>query len=364
MRGHTILLIALLALLGLRPDSANAQFSPQGILGAVTRPFRHMLGSFGHFPRHRAIPGAHDGEASPAPNQAPVQFPEIGPPAWPTAFEDILGYTFWPATYAAQVRGHGFDVIADAVTGAPRGTETARAATTGAAVQSDSDSKTACDTGPEVQIEWPISQVEQMTQLNDTQRDALGKLRTALAESMKAAKAGCGDIASLPKRLDATVQQLWALRDAGIYIRTSLKDFYDSLTDAQKASFQWKQPQDYSRQGAQTANGGMGKQYQACAQLSLQGSERLIKQIEQEIRPSKEQSPGMDALRKTTSDMSKLLTASCAHPIPFDPVARLDSADDQLSTMSYAATSVEIALDGLYGQLDERQKAKFNSFGH
>jgi hypothetical protein len=61
--------------------------------------------------------------------------------------------------------------------------------------------------------------------------------------------------------------------------------------------------------------------------------------------------------------MAKLLTASCAQSIPVDPIARLDSANDQLTAISYAATSVEIALDGFYAQLDEAQKDKFDSIG-
>jgi hypothetical protein len=31
--------------------------------------------------------------------------------------------------------------------------------------------------------------------------------------------------------------------------------------------------------------------------------------------------------------------------------------------MNYAATSMEIAVNGFYAQLDEQQKAKFNSLG-
>ncbi|MBI2715930.1 MAG: Spy/CpxP family protein refolding chaperone [Rhizobiales bacterium] len=374
MRGRTILLIALpVTALGLQPDLADAQLSPQGILGAVTSPFRHMFGNFGrrsHSRHERAIQqdrqAAQDARASQAAQAPNQELADIGLIAWPNAFQDVLGYTFWPSTYAAQVRGRGFNLISDTITAVPRGAETARSTTTGSA-RSDSDvsSTQACNAAADVQVSWPVSQIEQTAQLSDAQRDALGRLRTALAESIKTMKATCRDVATLPpiNRLDATVQQLWALRDAGIYVRTPLKDFYDSLTDAQKAQFEWKQPQDVSRQGARAANGAMGKQYQACASLSLGGSERLIKQIEQEVRPSKEQNESIEALRKTSGEMAKLLTASCAQPIPVDPVARLDSANDQLTAISYAATSVEIALDGFYAQLDEAQKDKFDLIG-
>jgi LTXXQ motif family protein len=186
-----------------------------------------------------------------------------------------------------------------------------------------------------------------------------------LVNSVKTINADCRDIVSLPpiNRLDATVQQLWAVRDAGVYVRAPLKTFYDSLTDAQKANFAWKPSQGHSRQAAKPADGAMQAQYQACASASLEGSERLMKQIEQEVRPSEEQRDSMEALHKTSAEMAKLLTASCAQPIAVDPGARLDSADNQLTTISYAATSLEISLKSFYAQLDYGQKAKFDSMG-
>jgi hypothetical protein len=59
--------------------------------------------------------------------------------------------------------------------------------------------------------------------------------------------------------------------------------------------------------------------------------------------------------------MAKLLIASCAQPVPADPMARLDSADDQLTAMNYAATTVQVAFDDFYGKLDNEQKARFDS---
>jgi len=56
------------------------------------------------------------------------------------------------------------------------------------------------------------------------------------------------------------------------------------------------------------------------------------------------------------------LVASCAQPIPNDPLARLDAADDQLAAMNYAATTVQIAFDEFYAKLDKDRKARFGSF--
>ncbi len=52
MRGHKLLLFVFLAAATGLPGAAQAQFSPRGLMGMVTRPFGAMLGRFGHFP-HR-----------------------------------------------------------------------------------------------------------------------------------------------------------------------------------------------------------------------------------------------------------------------------------------------------------------------
>ncbi|MGC2690107.1 MAG: hypothetical protein WA375_21310 [Pseudolabrys sp.] len=44
MRGRTIIIGGILAAAILLPDAGRAQLSPQGILGGITRPFRHALG--------------------------------------------------------------------------------------------------------------------------------------------------------------------------------------------------------------------------------------------------------------------------------------------------------------------------------
>jgi LTXXQ motif family protein len=375
MRGHKILLIALLAATTALPEAAHAQFSPRGVVGTVTMPLRAMLGRFGHFPRSRR---SHMGQERMGqermaqdmrrPDQPAAQLGDVGPIGWPSAYEDVLGFTFWPGRYVGQVRAHGFDVITAAMTGAARGPELARTATTGAAVQSDSNvsSVSACNENADVRADWPASQIEQFTQLNSVQRDALGKLQAALAESVKTIKAACRDVSALPptERIKASVQELWAVRDAGIYVRAPLKAFDETLTDAQKAGFAWKQPADNPRQAGKAASSGMARQYQACATPGLAASERLLGQIEQDVRPSNEQAASMQALRKTSSDMAKLLTAPCAQPIPADPVARLDAANDQLASMSFAATSMEIALDSFSAQLGAEQKTKFDSLAH
>jgi hypothetical protein len=374
MRWRTAILIGLLGTAVTLPDIAWAQLSPQGIVGGLTRPLRQVLGHFGHFPRihrHRAAAAEPQQASTAPPNDAVTSSGSrlgwAGPPAWVSAYEDVLGYTFWPDDYASRLRSRGFDVIADTISGrfnAPRRID--RIATTGAATTSDAGderSKARCDDASGKQDNWPAARIEQILQLSDSQHDALEKLQSATLQSMTAVKSDCGASMELPppERLAALVQTLWAVRDAGIFVRGPLKNFYDSLTNTQKESFVSRRPQNELPADGKGSNSEMNRQYQACASQNPEKAERLIKEIEMRVRPTKDQAASFENFHKISSDMAKLLIASCAQPIPADPMARLDDANDQLTAINYAATTVQIAFDDFYARLDDRQKTRFDS---
>ncbi len=368
---RTTILLGMLGAAVAIPDLAQAQFSPQGLIGGITRPFRQMLGHLGHYPRgHRHRTATADSQA---PAAAPSNEPPpstgsrlgwAGPPAWASAYEDVLGFTFWPDDYAPRLRSRGFDVIADTITGhidAPRRAD--RVATTGTGVGSDaSNAKTVCDDSGTRNV-WPAARIEQILQLTDSEHEAVEKLQYAILQSIKPVKSDCGASAELspPDRLGALVQMVWAVRDAGISVRAPLKTFYDSLTTTQKNSFASRSPQTEPPAQANAANSGMNKQYQACAAQNAEKAERLAKEIEMRVRPTKDQAASFENFHKVSSDMAKLLIASCVQPIPADPMARLDDANDQLTAINYAATTVQIAFDNFYAKLDDGQKTRFNS---
>jgi hypothetical protein len=362
MRGRKILLIAFLAAAVTLPNAAQAQFSLRGIIGRVTHPLREMFGHSGHFPHPRHSRAAEETRLS----NPSAQLGNVGPAGWPSAYADVLGFTFWPSRYAEQVRVHGFDVITAALIGQTRGRQLARNATTGAAVYDSDYAPTDACVHAADRVDWPASQIERTLMLTVPQREALGKLRSAVDDAIEKIQANCSDLRWLapPDRIRVTVQKLWAVRDAAIDVRAQLKGFYDSLTAAQKMSFAWKPVEEHHPQpGGKPVNDIVARRYQACAMPSLQGSQRLMDQIEQEVQPTKEQNAAVQALRKTADDMAKLLTTPCGEAIAADPLARLDAATDQLSSMCYAATSMEIALNSFYARLDGAQRTKFNSLG-
>lgn len=373
MRARATIVAGLLIAAVPLDSPAQAQLSPQGIIGGVTRPLRQMLGHFGHFPRsyrHRSSSGAR--AAAPVPDreaQSAVKsrLGHAGPAAWATAYEEVLGFAFWPGDYGAQFRSRGFDVIADTITGRfDRMRGSTRVATTGAARSDGGNdvSSDRCNDAASADDKWPASRIEQLLQLSDAQHATLDKVQLAANNAVKTIKSNCHQLADLspPDRLRALVQALWVVRDGDIAMRAPLKDFYESLTSAQKNGFAVQQPQNAPSPDDKT-QGAENKQYQACAAQNIGGAERLVKEIEMKVRPDKTQAASLENLHKASSDMAKLLIASCAQPIPADPLARLDSASDQITAMNYAASNVQIALDDFYGRLSQTQKARFEATG-
>jgi LTXXQ motif family protein len=381
MRGRTILLATVLAAAIPLPDTSHAQLSPQGVIGGITRPFRHMLGHLRHFPRgyHHRRTAVESRASAPTPSRATGATPAnaasaiagsrlgwVGPPAWPTAYEDLVGFTLWPNDYASRFRGRGFDVIADTIAGRFDVPRPARTATTGTAVTNDAANEPSverCGDSANADSNWPTARVEQTMQLSNAEHAALESLQSTASQSVKTIRANCvGPAAGAPPdRLRALVQTLWSVRDAGILMREPLKDFYGTLTVTQRNSFASQPTQNTPPPDPKAADGEMNKLYQACASQNAEKAERMIKEIEMRVRPNKDQAASLENFHKASADMAKLLIASCAQPVPAEPMERLDSANDQLTAINYAATTVQISFDEFYLKLNNDQKARFDS---
>lgn len=371
MRRHVILMMGLLAAATALPTAAQAQFplDPRALLNRMTAPLRHMLP---HPPmRHRSANRgpAQEAPAARAPNeQEMVGLGIVGPATWPSAYEDVIGYTFWPNEYDAEYRQHGFGDIATAILAPPeRGPASAdarrRPVTTGSAGAAPANPD--CDDA-RVRNDWPKADIERTTDLNESQRNALDRLQTTINNAAKAVRAGaCQPVtaASPADRLEAAVQRLWAVQNASVVIRGALKNLYDTLSDEQKAKFRVASP-DKARADAKpdAKPGDNPMNRQACAQQAG-GDERLMKQIQQTVRPTPKQKANVEMLGKTVGGMSQYLMASCAQPTPEDPLARLDAATGRLTAINYAATSMEVALSQFSAGLTEDQRKKFDALG-
>jgi hypothetical protein len=364
MASRGVIFVAMLGVTLAATDVAHAQLSPRGLIGEITRPFRAMFGRFGHFPRRHPVASAE----RKSPDNAPPSVSglgQAGPPAWPNAFEDVVGFVFSPDEYAQAFHSRGFDVIADTITGHIATQPSARvAATTGSAASDDANNDAADSCNQSLDgNNWPAARIEQLIQLQDAQHRALVTLQAAVNTSAKSVNGDCraSETSTAPDRLKALIQTFWTVRDGGNAIHAPLKNFLDTLSVTQKSSFASHQPNDNRVASAGNANNeGANKQYQACAAPNVEAAERMIKDIEQRVRPNQEQAASLEYLHKTSSDMAKLLMASCAKAVPNDPLARLDAAGDELTSVNYAATTVQVAFEDFYAKLDKGQKARLD----
>jgi LTXXQ motif family protein len=86
---------------------------------------------------------------------------------------------------------------------------------------------------------WPTEQIDQAVQPNDAQRAKLDALQAAAAKGADIIKAACPSEtpSTPPARLAAVGKHLQAMLQAVEEIRPPLHDFYNSLSDNQKARF-------------------------------------------------------------------------------------------------------------------------------
>jgi hypothetical protein len=299
-------------------------------------------------PRSRASEPAR----MPAPSQA--RLGTVGPLAWPTAYEDIIGFTLWPKEYGERLRVHGIgDLLSTAF--APSAAIAARTQQARAGDQNGAAVAITCGSADLTANDWPIAQITSTIELNDGQRRTLDQFKTALNDAVASIKSTCRNDANLApvERLRTMQNTLWAVHDAAQLIRAPLANFYDSLNAEQKQKF---------AAPAQPQPGGRTPSRNDMARMcDLPTADAPMRQIEQSVRPTKAQRASLEALQKKSFEMGQFLMASCLKPIPATPAERLDAAADRLTAVIFAASNLNMALNDFTGQLSDEQKTKLNS---
>jgi hypothetical protein len=303
----------------------------------------------------------------------------VGPPTWPNAYEDILGFTFWPDKYGERLRVHGIGDVMSALfasveRAAGRGGQATARTRANDVTRSDAEgASSTCTSSPPASSNWPAKPIEQAMELSDLQRAALEQLRTAVNDGVAAIQAAAcrGEAgSSSAERLHAMQHTLWAVRDAAMLVRAPLINFYRSLTEEQKNHFivpatqpdpRLVQMEQRARQG-RGANQRMPREVARMCGMSA-ANEWPLRQIEHAIQPNKAQKASLEALQKKATEMGQLLIASCLQPIAATPEARLDQALDRLTAMLFAITNITLAFNDFHGQLGDDQKSKLSAFG-
>ena len=293
----------------------------------------------------------------------------VGSVFWPYAYWDFLDYTFWPYAYDA-FWPYAYDDLYVGVFGpyayegpayanVPSSSRRARRArnqsTTVAVV---------CNQQAPALTDWPIEQIAQTVQPTEAQQSVLNDLKDATGKAVTALQAGCpDDLPSTPTgRLAAMHKRIATMLLALSIVQPPLQQFYDSLTDEQKARFNAVSADD------QTASIKRGDQApdlsQVCGAEALKAASVPTDRIAQAINPTDAQRSALDGLNEATRKAGDFLKANCpAAEQSLTPPGRIAAMEQRLKTMLDAIKLVQPALENFYGSLTDEQKARFNLLG-
>jgi len=306
----------------------------------------------------------------------------VGPLFWPFAYYDISDYAMWG--YDPSFWGYGYgDIYAgifapygyDDLTGyLPLGGGYSGGAapvpTASATASSPPDELSQmCGEDSRDIAGLPIERIQQAIQPNDAQRTALDDLANASVKAAQSIKTACQTQIALtaPGRLAAMQTRLEAMIAAVDIVQPPLDRFYGLLDDEQKARLtalgqDQRDDQHSSRRRGRVAPDAEGPLAQGCG-AQPDATDWPAAEIEARVHPTEAQRASFAALKDASARARDMLKASCKPDAALTPPARLAAVGERLDSMLESVEIVRAALDDLYGDLTDEQKAQFEAIG-
>ena len=306
----------------------------------------------------------------------------VGPLFWPFAYYDIYDYSLWgydPSfwgygygdIYAGLFAPYGYDDLAGYLPpggyygggygsgySSRSGRATSAAGAENAAPQELSEM---CgeDSGDIAGL--PIDRIQQAIQPNETQRAALDDLANASVKAAQTIRAACPSkiVSTAPGRLAAMETRLEAMITAVGIVQPPLDHFWSLLDDEQKTRLS-ALGEDLRNERRGNRNAGAAAD-QACSEASA--PEWPAAEIDQRLHPTPAQRASLANLNDATAKAAELLKTTCAPDTALTPPTRLAAAGKRLDTMLQAVKMVKAAVDDLYNDLTDEQKAQFEAIG-
>ena len=290
-------------------------------------------------PTETEQPSSEPAQGLPPPPRSLASLPAAN---FATIEDEFFGYVVSPATYDVKFWAHGERDMIQAVF------------TKGSTSPSPD-----CSQSSQERAKPLIDAIEQATRPNEEQHTPLQNLQSALVKAFNGINATCRDVQPITPtaRLKAMQERLFAIRNAGLSVRTALAAFYDSLSSEQKT-----QVSGDATGTTETKPGDSAKNVEQTCTAQVQAAYAWpTALIGRRVRPNEAQRTSLEALQKTLFGMAIYLKGACPNEALSTPVARLDAAMRRLDGMLYAVIAISPALDDFYGQLNNEQKARFNS---
>jgi len=306
----------------------------------------------------------------------------VGPLFWPFAYYDMYDYALWGYGYDPSFWDYGYgDIYAgifapygyDALTGYLPwgGGSSARARASQASLPANPPSdelSQMCGEDSQDIAGLPIDQIQQAIQPNDEQRAALDDLANASVKAAQTIKAACPTQITLtaPGRLAAMQARLEAMIVAVKMLQPPLERFYGLLNDEQKARLnglaqQQRAAQLTDRRGR--PRNAEGPLTEACGSAQPGVTDWPEAEIEARLHPTEAQRASLANLKDASAKAAEMLKASCQPDTALTPPERLAAVGKRLDTMLQAVETVKAALDDLYTDLTDEQKAQFEAIG-
>jgi hypothetical protein len=291
----------------------------------------------------------------------------IGPVFWPYAYDDFFDYVFWPYAYD-DFWPYAYDDVYYGIYGgfayADPGVRSARNRSARADGQARADrsgrrASGVCSEKASELTDWPVERISEIVQPTDAQRAALDDLKSASARAIDSLKSACPkDLPSIPTgRLEAMESRLQVMLQAVQTVRPALEQFYQSLSDEQKARFNAIAPAN------DAAATGKDQRDLAtfCDERAPGVTDLPIERIAQAVQPTAEQQASLDELKEASTKAADGLKANCPSYQALTPTGRVGAMEQRLTAMLAAVKTVQPALAKFYDGLSDEQKARFNA---
>jgi hypothetical protein len=227
----------------------------------------------------------------------------------------------------------------------------------------EADVAQACaDLAPGV-ADLPVNDIERTVHPTGDQVAALNALKTAWLSATKIIKSSCSDEVPLTpvRRLDVVEERLGGVLEGLQILSSPLENFHNSLSEAQKRSFDGMLTANRDR--SEAGGGVAGRLTSLCSERAASFARLPTDKIEQVIHPDELQRDALEALKSASAKASAQLNASCPTQTPQNLPDRLHAVEQRLAAMIAALRTVRPALTDFYGSLSDEQKARFNMMG-
>ena len=202
---------------------------------------------------------------------------------------------------------------------------------------------------------WPLEEIKALVRPTPEQASAIDQLRNNVAARAEKVRVACPTPAgeSPPERITELLSGVAAISDALHSVRESVKRFYATLDEEQKARvLNLMFRGDYERGSAPEAP-------PRCESLPLPSAlQAPVDELARALQPSPAQLRAVYGLSAAYVRAATLVEASCPRERSLTPMGRLDNLTERLNGVAQALSVLEPAVAQLYAELSDEQKSR------